>query len=286
MAESTSSENPWCKGKAEEQNDLYHTESAAQSVEANATSLADIFDTAFTSTVDPSPQSRYNSGIEMEYEHLFAESDIEESDVAHIDFANPSHHSSSDSETTGDSHEYRQMDQSNCNMCLNRQQRHARKEYHDRKLNTLYQKRARENYCRTRLLHDLDIPEKDESRRTHDHKLLSGQQLDGLSIAGPSRLSDAVSYNISRTMTKVDDVLNGVVQNLQNDSANESNTLYHPVLPNTLSTQPVHSAHTTRNDDAPSAPDLQLDWSSSNDSDDEDGYVEVLETVNHNNKVR
>lgn len=39
-------------------------------------------------------------------------------------------------------------------------------------------------------------------------------------------------------------------------------------------------------DDTPSAPDLQLDWSSSSDSDDEDGSVEVLGTVNHNAKVR
>lgn len=39
------------------------------------------------------------------------------------------------------------------------------------------------------------------------------------------------------------------------------------------------------NDDTPSAPDLQLDWSSSSDSDDEDGSVEVVGTVNHNTKV-
>lgn len=39
------------------------------------------------------------------------------------------------------------------------------------------------------------------------------------------------------------------------------------------------------NDDTPLAPDLQLDWSSSSDSDDEDGSVEVLGTVNRNTKV-
>lgn len=43
-------------------------------------------------------------------------------------------------------------------------------------------------------------------------------------------------------------------------------------------------------DDTPSAPDLQLDWSSSSDSEDsvvneEDGFVEVLETVNLSNEV-
>lgn len=63
MEESTSSENVRSKTKAEEQNSLYHTDSITQSMEANSTSLADIFDTAFTSAVDPSPQSRFNSGI-------------------------------------------------------------------------------------------------------------------------------------------------------------------------------------------------------------------------------
>lgn len=63
MEESTSSEKVWCKTKAEKQNSLYHGESTTQSMEDNTTSLADIFDTAFTSTVDPSPQSRFNSGI-------------------------------------------------------------------------------------------------------------------------------------------------------------------------------------------------------------------------------
>lgn len=62
MEESTSSENVWCKTKADEQNNLYHPESITQSMEANSTSLADIFDTAFSSTVDPSPQPRFNSG--------------------------------------------------------------------------------------------------------------------------------------------------------------------------------------------------------------------------------
>lgn len=56
-----SSENVWHKSKPEEQSELFHRESAA-SVDTNSTSLADIFDTAFTSTVDPSPQSRFHSG--------------------------------------------------------------------------------------------------------------------------------------------------------------------------------------------------------------------------------
>lgn len=67
MEESTSSENVWHKGKPEEQSELFHGESTTASVEANATSLVDIFDTAFTSTVDPSPQSRFTSGIYGKY---------------------------------------------------------------------------------------------------------------------------------------------------------------------------------------------------------------------------
>lgn len=63
MEESASSKNVWHKkGKPEEQSDLFHGESTATSVEANSTSLADIFDTAFTSTVDPPPQSRFPPG--------------------------------------------------------------------------------------------------------------------------------------------------------------------------------------------------------------------------------
>lgn len=66
MEESTSSENVWHKGKPEEQSELFQGESTTASVEANSTSLADIFDTAFTSTVDPSPQPRFPSGTYKE----------------------------------------------------------------------------------------------------------------------------------------------------------------------------------------------------------------------------
>jgi len=71
MEESTSSENVWHKGKPEEQSELFQGESTAASVEANSTSLADIFDTAFTSTVDPSPQPRFPSGIHKELDSFF-----------------------------------------------------------------------------------------------------------------------------------------------------------------------------------------------------------------------
>lgn len=38
--------------------------------------------------------------------------------------------------------------------------------------------------------------------------------------------------------------LNRVMQNMENDSANEVNTLYHSVLPNTINSQ-QHSTHST-----------------------------------------
>ncbi|XP_076628717.1 uncharacterized protein LOC143345460 isoform X2 [Colletes latitarsis] len=299
MEESTSSEKVWYKTKAEEQSSLYHGESATQSVvEANSTSLADIFDTAFTSTVDPSPQSRFTSAAnEMEYEHLFAESDIEESELAPINpYINPPHHSSSDSnfvfgsyltgpETVGDSHEYWQPERLNCNMCQNRHERSVKQESHNRQIGNGCEERACENY-RKRILHERDPPVRHKSKKHEEHKSLSSQQSDSLSIAGPSRLSDNVFNSTTRSTANDGNVLNRVMQNIENDSANESNNLYHPILPNTINSQ-QHSTR-TRHDDTPSAPDLQLDWSSSSDdatsSDDEDGSVEVLGTVNHNNK--
>ena len=295
MEESTSSEKVWCKTKAEKQNSLYHGESTTQSMEDNSTSLADIFDTAFTSTVDPSPQSRFNSANEMEYEHLFAESDRDEPEVAPINpYVNPPHHSSSDNNfvfgsylsgphTAGDSHEYWPSDRLNCNMCQNRQERSTKQESHSRQLGNACEERACENY-RKRILHERDPPVKHKSKKNEEHKSSNDQQSDSLSIAGPSRLSDGVSHSTTRSTNG--NVLNRIMQNIENNGANESNTLYHPVLPNTINSQ-QHSTR-TRNDDTPSAPDLQLDWSSSSDdatsSDDEDGSVEVLGTVNHNNK--
>lgn len=74
MEESTSSENVWHKGKPEEQSELFQGESTAASVEANSTSLADIFDTAFTSTVDPSPQPRFPSGTYEEFDSFLIRS--------------------------------------------------------------------------------------------------------------------------------------------------------------------------------------------------------------------
>ncbi|KYM75329.1 E3 ubiquitin-protein ligase arkadia-C [Atta colombica] len=248
MEESTSSENVWHKGKPEEQSELFQGESTAASVEANSTSLADIFDTAFTSTVDPSPQPRFPSGNEMEYEHLFAESDIEESDVTAIGpYTNSTHPTASENNFVYGNY----LPQQDATVC--------------------------DNYRRKRILHDRDLTVKHKTKKSDEQKLLSGQQPDSLSIAGPSRLSDhSISNNITRSTENAD-----VLQNLGSNNANESNSLYHSVISNVITPEEIRSS---QSDDAPSAPDLQLDWSSSSDSDDEDGSVEVLGTVNHNTK--
>ncbi|KAK1134899.1 hypothetical protein K0M31_007666 [Melipona bicolor] len=237
MEESTSSENVWCKTKADEQNNLYHPESITSSMEANSTSLADIFDTAFTSTVDPSPQPRFNSANEMEYDHLFAESDVEDLDVVPINpYVNPSHHAASNS-------------------------------------NFVFGTYLRGSETAGGILHECDHPVKHKSRKSEERKSFNDQHSDSFSVAGPSRLSDGTS--------------NKVMQNMESDSANEVNTLYPSVMSNAIHSQ-QNSTRATKNDDTPSAPDLQLDWSSSSDdatsSDDEDGSVEVLVSVNHNNK--
>jgi hypothetical protein len=63
MDEGEKSKNVWPKEKDESSNDLFNGETTAGSLDVvNVTSLADIFDTAFTSTADPSSHPRYPSG--------------------------------------------------------------------------------------------------------------------------------------------------------------------------------------------------------------------------------
>lgn len=62
MADGKNPDNIWRKDKTEEKNSLFNSDAATGSVDSNSTSLADIFDTAFSSTVDPTPQ-RCPTGI-------------------------------------------------------------------------------------------------------------------------------------------------------------------------------------------------------------------------------
>lgn len=141
-------------------------------------------------------------GNEMEYEHLFADSDIEESDVTAINpYTNSAHPTASENnfvygnyltppDTTNDPQEYWQSDLLNCNMCQNRQERNSKKEPSTRQLNNSCEERLCNNYRTKRILHDHDLAIEHKTKRNKEQKLLSGQQPDNLSIAGPSRLSD------------------------------------------------------------------------------------------------
>lgn len=63
MEDGKTTEEMWRnKGKTENRSGLFGAEAAAASVDSSTASLADIFDTAFTSTVDPTPQSRFPAG--------------------------------------------------------------------------------------------------------------------------------------------------------------------------------------------------------------------------------
>lgn len=137
----------------------------------------------------------------MEYEHLFAESDIEESDVTAIGpYTNSAHPTASENnfvygnylpqqDAAADSQEYWQSNLLNCNMCQNRQERNSKKDPPTRQLSTSCEERVCDNYRRKRILHDRDLAVKHKTKKSDEQKLLSGQQPDSLSIAGPSRLS-------------------------------------------------------------------------------------------------
>lgn len=102
----------------------------------------------------------------MEYEHLFAESDIEESEVAPMESYNDTAHASSQnsfmfggyitSNTNGNSNEYWQTDTLNCDMCQNRQERTFKKESVTRQLNSAREDRTGDTYRHKRILHDQD----------------------------------------------------------------------------------------------------------------------------------
>lgn len=293
MEASSNSGNLWHKNKTEEQQtDLFNGESTTGSVEANSTSLADIFDTAFSSTVDPSPQSRFTSGNEMEYEHLFAESDIDESEVAPTESYNDTTHINSQndfmfgpyitsSNTNDNSNDYWQTDTLNCDMCQNKQERTLKKESVTLQLNNTREDRHK------RVLHDQDEPSKHKKNKSDEQKHKNDQQVDNFNIAGPSRILDCYNSNSSiPPQDRLSGALNEAIQQIVgNRNVNESNNLCYPNLSTVINSQEAHTgntAHSSRIDDAPSAPDLQLDWSSSSDSDEEDGSIEVLGTVNHN----
>lgn len=140
----------------------------------------------------------------MEYEHLFAESDIEEADVVPVEqFPNQAHRSNSENnlifwpylptaERTPHSREYRHPGRMNCNMCQNRQDRNTRKDTVEPQSdnNGACEERVCENYRRKRILHERDIPTKHKSKKNEEQKMRNVTHVDRLSIPGPSRLLD------------------------------------------------------------------------------------------------
>lgn len=92
----------------------------------------------------------------MEYDHLFAESDVEDLDVVPINpYVNPSHHSGSNN-------------------------------------NFVFGTYLRGPETAGGILHERDPPVKHKSKRSEERKSLNDQQYDNLGVAGPSRLSDGI----------------------------------------------------------------------------------------------
>ncbi|KAK0079936.1 hypothetical protein PV325_000623 [Microctonus aethiopoides] len=291
MADGKNPDNIWRKDKTEEKNSLFNSDAATGSVDSNSTSLADIFDTAFSSTVDPTPQ-RCATGPEMEYEHLFAESDIEEADSQNRveSFNNLPRPPSTflglypgplSTEASRFWRGLRNMNQQDCNMCRSRARR-----YSNRPINTIRDMRM----ClfHRRFLHECESPPKYHSlevKKKETDKLTNNQQIDNLSVAGPSRLVDTpVDYSITRSANHIADTIDESSNDVTRSSVTSSKPPCQSATGSVQISPNDNSQQASNQDDTPSAPDLQLDWSSSsdsdtdNDSDDEDGSVQVLGT--------
>ncbi|XP_074103673.1 uncharacterized protein LOC141530468 isoform X1 [Cotesia typhae] len=295
MAEGKNTDEAWRKSKTDDRNALFNPDTTTSSEDSNSTSLADIFDTAFTSTVDPTPQRCPAVTVtEMEYEHLFAESDIEEADSQNrVDsFVNQPQHSTSSnnlvfasyrssSTPITDSRYWRGVRVNNCNMCRTR----SRRDPVTQPLDNICDERLCAHYRRKRILYDRELPTKHKTKKNEPHKIDNNQQVSNLSIAGPSRLIDTpVDYSITGSanhiIDTIDDNSNKVTRQVSNErSSSQSSAASTQILPSVS-----HQTTSKDHDDIPSAPDLQLDWSSSSESDDEDGSIQVLETVNCSNK--
>lgn len=146
----------------------------------------------------------------MEYEHLFAESDIEEADVVPVEqFPAQAHHSNSDNnlifwpylppaERSTHPLEYRHPSRLNCNIGPNRQDRNLRRETANSQTDSsACEERVCDNYRRKRILHEKDNPGERKSTKSEEQKIRNVQHVDRLSIPGPSRLLDyPVDYRL------------------------------------------------------------------------------------------
>ncbi|XP_034938218.1 uncharacterized protein [Chelonus insularis] len=281
MAEGQNTEETLRRAKTEDRNGLFNADSATGSVDTNSTSLADIFDTAFSSAADPSPQ-RCPAGTEMEYEHLFAESDIEEAELQSRSGStlNQPTQSSSDhhfvyppsSTRRAANIEYWRQLHINNNRCRPRSFRiPSTQRIYSEIEKRISELRRRQMYYR--------IMEREVNKVVY-------QQQNNIHTAGPSRPMDApVDYSITGSANHI----TGTIDDNSNHVARQVLTYRRsPSQSGTTSAQNSDGSSRqlppSRHDDIPSAPDLQLDWSSSSESDDEDESIEVLGISNSNNK--
>uniref|UniRef100_A0A0C9QIA6 RING-type E3 ubiquitin transferase n=1 Tax=Fopius arisanus TaxID=64838 RepID=A0A0C9QIA6_9HYME len=191
----------------------------------------------------------------MEFDHLFAESDIEETDSQN---RTESLTSEPNDSTPGNNFIY-----SPYQRLVERRRRRFEKLFETIRMRGLMLNR--------------ELPSTKNDNKNNSHKMaVNDNQRNPLGIAGPSRIVDApVDYSTTGSTSNSPNEV-GNVESITNDptpyetdeqSISQSNT-------------PLR--HNERSDDTPSAPDLQLDWSTSgSESDDEEGSVKVLGTVNN-----
>lgn len=132
----------------------------------------------------------------MEFDHLFAESDIEEADAqARAEqFPNQSSHSSTDNNFTyapyiqrlGHRHYRPHQRINNCNMCRTR----SRRDEVNQPISNNIIRMTDDNSCDYREYRKRILQERKLQKNDTKNKIVNNQN-DSLSIAGPSRLVDA-----------------------------------------------------------------------------------------------
>ncbi|XP_011501015.1 PREDICTED: uncharacterized protein LOC105364709 [Ceratosolen solmsi marchali] len=299
MDEGEKSKNTWSKEKVESSNDLFNGEATAGSLDVvNVTSLADIFDTAFTSTADPASHSRYPSGNEMDYEHLFADSDIEETDVTtavsypchshrHLQAANDYVCSHYVPTSIVNSANYGLTESINCNMCQSRQEKTTKKASAVSKTESTQEGVYVNGYRHQTLCLDAYTKYERKCAKLKRARISTESPADSCSIAGPSRLIDhPVGYSISESENPDEDSSNSEIHNITNNKITKT-ALFTPTQSTMMNSQDMHPNETSRTDGAPTSSDIHIEWSSSDSSEneDEDSSVEVVGTVNCTDKI-
>ncbi|XP_014210132.1 uncharacterized protein LOC106640572 [Copidosoma floridanum] len=325
MDEGEKSKNVWPKEKTEPPTDIFTNEAAASSLDGvNVTSLADIFDTAFTSTADPASHPRYPSGNELDYEHLFAESDIEEPDIAPVPYPCPpqhgiqahSHYLFSPYVPTPivNSSEYSLPNSLNCNMCRTREEdliiateavaraRRENRQAGNAAGNFHKHKRSRDNTA-TKCTSGCMKPKRPRVLNQLEHNALPAafaasrgwvrsDHADGCR-AGPSRLAPnverPVDYSISEAKPLSEEPAHPEISNNTPVDSNVIKTRSHSnssTQTSVMNPQDVQPNPMSRaNNNNPTSPDLQLDCFSSDYSSDDEEKDGAVEVVGTVNRT-